>query len=164
LYQAARNLKGVDYDVGGLVKTAIGVESQRDFLLRHVQLYPIYEHANRALPPRAGVLLAYYCGGFYLDRPTFCGDIVQESLRYSSFSDFVDDARRLRITHLVAPREWGDVDSKAPLEGGNVSMLIREKEHAYVGRLIRDHGSLLVAASDQGLYVLDWKTLNSAAP
>jgi len=160
LFQARQGLKTVDNDVGGLVKTALGVEAQGTYLARHLALFPLYEFANRDLPRSAGVVMSQYCGAFYLDRSTFCADIAQESLRFDTWDNFVADVHRLGITHIIAPRFWADPDSKPKMEGGNVSMLVREREHACIGQLMREHSRLLLAADDQGLYAVDTRSLH----
>lgn len=164
LFQARQSLKSVDMDALGLLRTALGVESQREFATRHDALFPIYEFANSQLSSSAGVMMSEYCGGFYLDRASFCADITQEALRYTDFSTFVGDLRRLGITHAIAPRAWAELGSKPRMEGGNVSMLVREQEHAQVSVLLRDHARLLVAADNQGLYALDLGSLPQRAP
>ena len=159
LFQARQGLKTVDNDVGGLVKTALGVEAQTAYLARHLALFPLYELANRDLPSASGVVMSQYCGGFYLDRSTFCADIAQESLRFDTWDNFVADVHRLGITHIIAPRFWAEPGSKPAMEGGNVSMLVREREHACIGQLMRAHSRLLLAADDQGLYAVDTSSL-----
>jgi hypothetical protein len=159
LVQARQSLKSVDNDAVGVVRTALGLETQHTFLAQHLPLFPIYELANRELPVNAGFVMSQYCGGFYLDRSTFCADITQEALRYSDWPTFVADLRKLGITHAIAPRSWAEPGSKPSMEGGNVSMLVREREHACVSQLLRDHSRLLQSGSDQGLYALDLGSL-----
>ena len=152
---ARRGLQSVENDVSGLVTTALGLSEQRAYLERHIPLFPIYEFANRELPAEAGVMLAEYCGGFYVDRATYCADIPQDSLRYTSTLDFQSDRERLGISHLIAPVAWGEVDSKPDMTGGNVALLVRMGEHAQVNRMLRGHAKLLLQAADQGLFALD---------
>jgi len=159
LFQARQSLKSVEMDASGLLRTAIGIEPQHEFALRHDPLFPIYEYANNRLPQSAGLMMSQYCGGFYLDRNSFCADITQEALRYADFPTFVADLRKLGITHAIAPRSWAELGSKPTMEGGNVSMLVREQEHAQVSVLLREHARLLVAADNQGLYALDFSLL-----
>jgi hypothetical protein len=157
---AKQGLSSVDYDLGGLLKTPLGIESQRDFLLSHLPLFPLYERANIEQPRPAGVAVAAYCGAFHLESATFCGDFVQESLRYGSWTAFVADVRRLNITHFIAPVEWADPSSKPVLAAGNTSMIVREREQACVGQLIRENAHLVTRASDQGLYAIDLASLH----
>jgi hypothetical protein len=103
--------------------------------------------------------MSQYCGGFYLDRSTYCADITQESLRYTDLATCVSDLRHLGITHAIAPRFWALPGSKPTMEGGNVSMLVREGEHACISELIRNHARLLFAAGDQGLYAFSLDSL-----
>jgi hypothetical protein len=159
LFQAKQSLKSVDNDLSGLLRTATGLETQREFTMHHDALFPIYELANRELPQSAGLMMSEYCGGFYLDRASFCADITQEALRYTDFPTFVGDVRRLGITHAIAPRAWAELGSKPTMEGGNVSMLVREQEHAQVSVLLREHARLLLAADNQGLYAIDLSSL-----
>jgi hypothetical protein len=155
LFQARQGLKTIDNDAAGLLKTALGLEAQNAYVARHLTLFPLYELANRDLPATAGIVMSQYCGGFYLDRRTFCADITQESLRFDTREHFLTDLRKLGITHVLAPRFWAEIDSKPAMEGGNVSMLVREREHACISELMREHSHLLKAAGDQGLYAVD---------
>jgi hypothetical protein len=156
-------LGSVNGDVAGLVKTSLGLQEQSAFLERQLPLMPLYQAVNRDAPPNAGVMLAAYCSGFYIDRATFCADIVQSSLRYSSWEEFKSDVVRLGITHVIAPRDWEipvpESSTPPPIQVGNTSYLIREQEHVMVGRAMREHGRLLLSALDQGLYVLDVERL-----
>ncbi|MDF3068173.1 MAG: 4-amino-4-deoxy-L-arabinose transferase and related glycosyltransferase of family-like protein [Polyangiaceae bacterium] len=156
-------LSSVNGDVAGLLKTSLGLQQQSAFLQQQLPLMPLYQAVNRDAPADAGVMLAAYCSGFYIDRATFCADIVQSSLRYSSWDEFKSDVVRLGITHVIAPRSWEEPrpesDTPPPLQVGNTSYLIREQEHLMVGRAIREHGRLLLPAADQGLYALDVERL-----
>jgi hypothetical protein len=159
LVTAKQLLTAANGDAVGLVKASLGLESQRAFIERHQPLLPLYDAMNRDVAPNAGVALGGYCSGFYIDRTTFCADIVQSALRVSSWEEFTADAHRLGITHVIAPREW-----EAPLPElavppapgvGNTSYLVRYDEQLMLGRAVREHGKLLVSASDQGLYAID---------
>ncbi len=164
LVAAKQISSSVNGDIAGLVKTPLGLESQRSFMARQLWLLPLYESVNRDAPANAGVLLAANCGGFHIDRTTFCGDIVQSSLRVSSWDEFKADLLRLGITHVIAPRDWEapiPADSPpAPLQVGNTSYLIREQEHAMVGRILREHSRMVLPAADQGLYAIDLASLS----
>jgi hypothetical protein len=158
LFGAKQVLAGVNNDAAGLVKVPLGLEPQQAFLDRQLPLLPLYEMVNRDAPANAGVVLAAYCGGFHIDRTTFCADIVQSALRVSSWAEFTADLRRLGVTHVIAPRDWEAplaTLEAPPLEVGNTSFLIRHQEHVMIGRLLREHGRLLAPASDQGLYAID---------
>ena len=120
-------------DVGGVLRTSMGFESQRTFLLRHLPLYPLYETINRDLPKGIGVLLASYCGGFYIDRRTLCGDIAQGSLRLTGWKDFSTDILRLQVTHVLAPRERATPNARsAGQEAPGVLVDPREGRIAHV--------------------------------
>lgn len=164
LVGAKQLLGAANGDASGLIKTALGLEPQRAFIERHQPLLPIYEALNRDAPPSAGVALAGYCSGFYIDRTTFCADIVQSALRVSSWEDFKADVARLGITHVIAPREWEaslpDLAAPPPPGVGNTSLLIRYDEQRMIGRVLREHSKLLQPASDQGLYEIDAASLN----
>jgi hypothetical protein len=146
-------------DAAGLVKTSLGLESQRAFIERHQPLLPLYDSINRASAPNAGVALAGYCSGFLIDKTTFCVDIVQSALRVSSWEEFKSDVTRLGITHLIAPRDWAaplpELAAPPPVGVGNTSYLVRYDEQRMVGRVLREHSRLVSTASDQGLYELD---------
>jgi hypothetical protein len=135
-----------------LVKTALGVESQQAFVAHQMPLFPLYDLVNRATPEDAGVLLSNYCGGFYLDRRTFCAEFVQDSLRYDSWEHFIEDMHRLGVTHVIAPRTLATGGPLPDLEFGNIAVIIRPSEFVVLGRLLRSHGKLLEQALDQGLY------------
>jgi hypothetical protein len=158
LVQVKQSLKSVEYDLSGLVLTAVGLRPQHEFVARHNGLFPIFERVNQ-LPPAAGVMMSQYCGAFYIDRTSFCADITQEALRYTDWATFVGDLRRLGITHAIAPRYWAELGSKPIMGGGNVSVLIREQEHASVSVLLREHSQLVLPADDQGLYAIDFSSL-----
>jgi len=152
---ARKGLQSVDNDVGDLVKTAFGLMKQRQYLERHQQLFPVYEFINRELPASAGVMLAAYCGGFFIDRTTYCADIPQESLRYTSPELFRGDRERLGITHLLAPFAWGELGSKPELTGGgNVAVLVRAGEHAQINRMLQQDVKVLIKADDQALFAI----------
>jgi Dolichyl-phosphate-mannose-protein mannosyltransferase len=136
-----------------VVKTALGLRGQRAFLMKTMPPFPLYERANRDLPASSGILLAAYCGGFYLDRRTFCADIVQDSLRLGSWQAFTDDVHRLGITHVVAPRSMLTAEIQ-PDEAAGVGFMIHQREFELIGRLLREQGVVLGSAGDQALYEL----------
>jgi len=152
------SLSSVANDVPGLWRNALGLRTQRAFLLDHHPLYPLYEKANRDLPADAGVLLCGVCHGFYIDRSTFCDKYAQESIRFTTWGDFTDDLRRLGITHVIAPRTLASGGPPPPYRGSG-SVEFREKRDELLGRLLADHGRLLMAAADRGLYALDRRPL-----
>lgn len=164
LFGSKQLVQGANGDVAGLVKTSVGLESQSDYMRRQLPLLPLYEIANRSFAPNAGVMLAGYCGGFHIDRTTYCVDIVQNALRVASWEEFKTDLRRLGVTHVIAPRDWAEPlperSGPPPIEVGNTSYLIRNEEHALVGRILREHSRLVAPASDQGLYAIDLKSLD----
>jgi hypothetical protein len=155
LAQARRSFRSADNDVTGLARTALGFEPQHDFLAKHVGLFSLYEKVNAELPQDSGVLLSCYCGGFYLDRTTYCADIVQGSLRMTTWDEFLADVRHLRVTHVLAPRTLAEGGPLPPYDASGVGFMVREQEYALVGRLLAQHGTLLASAADQGLYALD---------
>ena len=171
LYQARVALAGVDQDVAGLVKTALGAESQRTFLLRHLPLYPLYERANQ-LSPDAKILLSTYCGGFYLDRTTYCAEFVQDALRLTAWEAFMTDVRRLGTSYVIAPTRLqqavaaGEFATQKPLAlgQGSVSEVYRAQQNEFVGRLLNEHGQLLATASDQSLYAVQLGTDTGTPP
>src|SRR5262249_22308483 len=97
LVHAHRIYLDVGANTVGLLRTIAGLDARRDFLRGRLPLYPLYEHANRELPVEAGIVLSGYCGGFYIDRRTFCSEFVQNSLRFTNCQDFTNDLRRLGI-------------------------------------------------------------------
>jgi hypothetical protein len=160
-YQARQGLASAGNDVGGLVRTSVGLEDARSFLNRQLGLYPLYEHANQTVPAPGGVLLTYYCGGFHVEAPTFCAEFVQNALRFTVWDEFTADLQKLGITHVIAPRTLA-TGGPRPDDGkgaGSVGMLIRDKEYELVSRLLRERGRLMTGALDQGLYALDARKL-----
>jgi hypothetical protein len=160
----AKQIAGsVNGDVVGLVKTSLGLQSQQAFLDAHLPLYPLYAKLNTSAPATAGVILAEYCGGFYIDRTTFCADVVQSSLRLTTFPQFASDLRRLGVTHVIMPLEWLEPvpasSEPAKIEVGNTSYLVRPDERRLVGGLAKEHGRLLAQASNQGLFAIDSSVL-----
>jgi hypothetical protein len=155
LAQARRCLLLADSDARGLVKTALGLEGRRAFMLDHLALYPLYEQVNRDLPANAKVMLSCYCGGFYIDRTTFCADMVQDSLRFTSWEDFTSDLRRLGITHVIAPSALATGGPSPAFDRSSTSSITRESEYRFVRPLLTEHGRTRGTASDQGLYELD---------
>lgn len=151
LYQARQIIVDLERDVSGAALTALGVMDGHEYRLRHLPLTPLYDHINSQLPANAKVLLTHYCGGFYIDRPTFCAEFVQTSLRFESWQAFVSDARRLGVSHVIAPRILAE--GKAPPIGtGNAAVLIRANMFAVMQRLLKGHATLRAQALDQGLY------------
>ncbi|HEX6767176.1 MAG TPA: hypothetical protein VF103_16880, partial [Polyangiaceae bacterium] len=156
LYGARSNLASVGNDVGGLARAAFGLEERRAFLARHIPLYPMYEHANRELPPSSHILLTYYCGGFYLDRTTLCGEFIQESLRWTTWDVFAKDMAKLGVTHVFAPKTFAEGGPAPPrLDKSSPSILLRPKQEEFLTRMLRGHARLLISASDQGLYEIE---------
>jgi hypothetical protein len=160
LMTARRGIKSVDGDLGGLAKTAVGLQEPRAFVAKHIGLLPLYEHGNRELPATARVLLACTCIGFYLDRTTYCSEFPQDSLRFTTWDEFLADVHRLGVTHVMAPRVLAGDGDDPPLEISSASMLRRRQEYAFVRRMLSRHGRLLASASDQGLYEIDSAALD----
>jgi hypothetical protein len=158
LVHARRTFASAEDDVSGLVRTAVGLEDQRDFLTRHIDLFPMFENVNRALPADARVLLSSYCRGFHLDRTTYCADFVQGSLRLTTWSEFVADVRHLGVSHVLAPRALASESAAPPTDVASVAVMVREREQELVRRLLADHGRLLASGADHGLYAIDLDT------
>jgi hypothetical protein len=163
LVGAKQLVAAADGDALGLVKTSFGLEPQRAFIERHQPLLPLYDRVNEEAGAAGGVVLAGYCSGFYIDRTTFCADVVQSALRVSTWEEFKADVARLGVTHVIAPREWEtpvpELAAPPPPGVGNTSFLIRYDEQRMIGRVLREHGKLLAPASDQGLYAIDLASL-----
>jgi hypothetical protein len=152
----ARNLVG--QDPAGFMRTALGLQSQDDFLLRHLPLYPIFQYANRELPANARIVLGSYCGGFHFDRQTFCLDIAQSSLSTANWSEFTADCRRLGVTHVLALRilATGQAEpTSSNVASSGFGSAFRETSDAVLARLLSTHGRLLASAADQGLYEIE---------
>jgi Dolichyl-phosphate-mannose-protein mannosyltransferase len=157
--KARKMLSEVSYDVKGLVGAAFGFEDRRAFTIRHLPLFPLYEYANTETKPDAHILLSYYCGGFYVDRWTYCADLPQDSVRFTTWSDFAADLTRLQVTHVIAPTSLTNGAPPPAIDPSSPSQLIRKKENELLGRLLTTHSRLLRVASDQGIYQLDQSDL-----
>lgn len=160
--QARRIYYGEGLNLPGVMATLAGTKDRRDYLAERIPIYPLYERINRDLPEKAGVMLSVYCGGFYIDRSTFCAEMVQESLRFTTWEEFSTDVRRLGITHLIAPSALATGGpTKHYLGGSSVSAITREAQFRVVSQLLTQHARLLQAATDQGLYEIDPVWLSS---
>jgi hypothetical protein len=165
LQQARHSLLEAGADLRGLAATAAGLEDRRAFLEERLALYPLYERANRDLPADSGVMLSAYCAGFYIDRATFCAEMVQDSLRFTNWDEFTSDLRRLRITHLIAPSALATGGPTPFLGGSSVSVITRAGQFRLVRQLLEHHSRTVATASDTGLYEIDqtWLAAGSAA-
>jgi hypothetical protein len=152
LVQTKRCLSLVDYDAKGLVRTALGLEDRRTFLREHLQLYPLYEQVNRSASSDAKVLLSCYCGGFYIDRTTYCGEMIQTSLRFTSWEALTADMSRLGVTHVIAPTVLATGGPDPPISEGSVSAMIRDDEYRVLRPLLSERARAEATAADQGLY------------
>lgn len=155
LGQSYRNVRSANGDFTGVVTTALGVTDQLTFLNRHVPPFPLYEIVNRDLPSDSRILLGLYCGGFYIDRTTYCADIVQGSLRLTTWQDFLADGRRLGVTHVLAPTAIASAEPHPVADASGVGYMVQDKEYELIGRLIIDRGKLLATAGNDGLYAVN---------
>lgn len=152
--QARRSFRSADNDFGGLVRTTLGIEPRATFLERHVAPFPLYEKINRELPEKSKVLLTFYCGGFYIDRPTYCTDVVQGSLRLTTWDSFLSDIGTLGVTHVLAPLFEETGGPAPPASAAGVGFMVVKEERALVSRLLADRGHLLASAGNEGLYLI----------
>jgi hypothetical protein len=155
LREGRQCLRSVDGDAAGLVRTALGVEAPGEFLARHYPIVPLDEQINRELPADARVLMACNCAGFYVDRPTYCVDTVQGSIRLSPQGAFESDVSRLHITHVLSPRVLAEGGPSPSNEPAGVQYMIRDDEVAALRPLLERRGHLIGQALDLGLYALD---------
>jgi hypothetical protein len=155
LLQARRCLAQNGTALAPLARTDLGLEDRHAFLTETLALYPLYEDANTELAPDAKIMLSCYCSAFYIDRTTYCGEMVQSSLRYTSWDDFRADLRRLGITHVIAPIALATGGPAPPLERSSVSTITRESQYRMVRALLTEHSHPRATAVDQGLYELD---------
>ena len=155
LTQARRGLLSVNGDVAGLVRSAFGAAERRAFLLRQLPPFPLYDKINRDLPHDSKLLLAFYCGGFYIDRTTYCTEIVQGSIRMTSWEAFSSDIRRLGVTHVLTPRKVAEGGPAPPVDAAGVGFMVQKQEWALIGRLLAQNGQLVASAGADGLYRLN---------
>lgn len=135
-----------------IVRTVAGLDRRIDFLRGNLSLYPLYELANRDLPADAGILLSAYCGAFYIDRRTFCAEMVHTAIRFTSWKEFTEDLRTHRITHVIAPTVLATGGPPPPLGGSSVSVVTRTAQYQLVRSLLTSHARTIATAADQGLY------------
>jgi hypothetical protein len=155
LLQARRSLLDEGSNFSGLAATLAGAQDRTTFLKERFPPYPLYELINRDLPPNAGILLSGYCAGFYIDRATFCAEMVQDSLRFTTWEVFTADLRRLMITHVIAPSDLATGGPTPPLGGASVSVVTRAAQYRLVRQLLTEHARTLQTKSDLGLYEID---------
>jgi len=160
LVQARRSFLDEGSDFSGLTATLAGIRDRPTFLREHFPPYPLYERINRDLPLNSGILLSAYCAGFYINRATFCAEMVQDSLRFTTWEDFTADLRRLMITHVIAPSVLATGGPTPPLGGASVSVLTRAAQFQLVRKLLTEHARTLQTESDLGLYEIDPQWLN----
>jgi hypothetical protein len=163
LVQARHSFQDERGSISGLLATLAGVQDRTTFLEERLGAYPLYERINRDLPANAGIMLSGYCGGFYIDRATFCAEMVQTSLRFTSWEEFAADVRRLGITHLVAPSALATGGPTPYLGGSAVSVITRAGQYRVVRQLLTQHARTLQTAVDLGLYEIDPAWLESRA-
>jgi hypothetical protein len=152
---ARREVGAVSCGIRCLVRTAVGLEDRREFLLHEIPLFPIYEYANRQLPSGARILLTHSCMGFYLDRSTYCGETIQDSVHWTVRDEFVGDLRRLGVTHVIAPRIFAEGSAPPPVARTSLMFLHDERERELLRELLGRHARVLTTAADQALYALD---------
>jgi hypothetical protein len=155
LIQARRSFLDEGGNFSGLLATVAGVQDRTDFLKERLPPYPLYERINRDLPANAGIMLSAYCGGFYIDRATFCAEMVQNSLRFTTWDELTADLRRLGITHIIAPSALATGGPTPYLGGSSVSVITRADQFRLVRTLLTKHARTLQTASDLGLYEID---------
>jgi hypothetical protein len=155
LMQARHSFFEEGANLSGLLTTVTGVQDRTAFLQERLPLYPLYERVNRDLPANSGIMLSGYCGAFYIDRATFCAENVQNSLRFTTWEEFIADVRRLGITHLIAPSALATGGPTPYLGGSNPSVITRGAQFRLVRQLLTQHSRTLQTASDQGLYEID---------
>lgn len=153
--QARRSYVEEGANFPGLVRSLGGAQQRTAFLRERLPPYALYERVNAELPLNAGIMLSFYCGGFYMDRATFCAEMVQDSLRFTSWEEFGADLRRLGITHLIAPSVLATGGPTPYLGGSSVSVITRADQFRLVRRLLTQHARNLQTASDLGLYEID---------
>jgi hypothetical protein len=151
--QVSRESATISGDIGGLARAALGVD-RHGYLNRRVPVLPIYDYANRELPEHSGILMTYSCLGFYLERTTFCDETIQDSIRWTTWDEFVLDLRDLGVTHVIAPRTLATGGPAPPV--GRTGLIDRHERHGeLLRRLLSEHAQLLFSAADQGLYALE---------
>ena len=142
-------------DLPSLVRTVAGIEGRTEFLRARIVPYPLYELANRELPANALIMLSGYCGGFYLDRRTFCADYVQNSMPFTTWQQFTDDLQRLGITHLIAPNMLASHGPVQLPKESSIAVINRPDHFRLVNQLLTSHARTVATAGDLGLYEID---------
>jgi hypothetical protein len=155
LVQARRALAMGGLTLKDVAIGAAGLESAHNYLLRHIPLYPLYEQVNGDVPRDERVMLSCNCSGFYIDRTTYCAEMTQDSLRFSSWQDFTSDLRRLGVTHVIAPTALATGGPSPPFDASSTSSIGRQSEYEVLRPLLVEHARLRAAAGEDGLYELD---------
>ncbi len=152
LVQARSSYVDSGSNLAGLLRTVAGLDERVNFVRTRLPLHPLYQRANRDLPAEAGIMLSGYCGGFYIDRRTFCAEFVHDSIRFTTWKEFTDDLRRLGVTHIIAPSALATGGPTPDLGGSSVSVVTRAEQYRLVRQLLTSHARTLETSSDQGLY------------
>jgi hypothetical protein len=146
------------FEPAKLARMALNQADRRVFVTQYQPLYPLYETANRELPPDSRILLSEYCSGFYLDRTTFCADHLQDAIRFTDWNTMIADLNRLGVTHIIAPTSV-DTSTDAPsldtIMRGTVGALQESQKNRLVDRLIHTQAHSITQTADHGLYVID---------
>jgi hypothetical protein len=142
-------------DVRELARADLLTDDRQDYLRRRLPVLPLYEYVNRQLPQSAHILLISSCIGFYLERTTFCGETIQESIRWTTWEECVSDLQRLGVTHVITPQIFATGDAPPTVPRTSLISLHYQQQVAILRRLLGEHARLLTTAADQGLYALD---------
>ena len=145
----------LQYNPQGVVKSTLSAGQRSAYLDGALGNRPIYDYANAELPDDAVVLQTYVCAGFYLQPRDVCGDMLQGSIRFDDWEQFVDDMATVGVTHVIAPTVLADGGPPTVIDvGGNVGLIVREDMATSLTRLLSEQGQLLITAGDFGLYAV----------
>jgi hypothetical protein len=103
----------------GFYKPVLGMEQERDFLIRKVPGYPALEFINQNLLPRSHVLCVWTGAyGYYLDRryysDTFIEDITLKEFIHASVKgeELSKRLTKAGFTHLFLNQYWNKHEPK----------------------------------------------------
>ena len=162
-FLALLGLRKTPLPLGTAIPAATGSFPRHAFLMQHHPLLPLWEYANKNLPPDAPLLLAGFrpafaglTGGvaYYCQHPCYVTDAyTQQSFRMEDWSQYRYDVARYHIRYVAVPNT-----KNAEYDPLNYSAAQNELPFAH--RLADVYGHLLFDNGDVSLYRLDGIQVN----
>lgn len=131
---------GLRDEPGEFVAAAVDAGERDELLDQRFPLVPLVRLASEDAGPGEAVLMTDICGAFYVDGPAMCTGF-SDSLRMSSWDDFIHDIDELGITRVMAPTVLEAGGRPPGANGaGSVSVLMIEDTYDMIARLIQERG------------------------